>query len=78
MTEWIAYKLDKSTCISFVFLSCNYVYIVFQISAGKAESIFIPIVASIVGTMDIIVKAQSTLAADRVKRQLIVEVIIIV
>ena len=49
----------------------------FQINAGKAESIFIPIVASIVGTMDIIVKAQSTLAADRVKRQLIVEVNII-
>lgn len=46
----------------------------FQIKAGKAESVFIPIVASIIGTIDITVKAQSVLAADRVKRQLIVEV----
>ena len=35
---------------------------------------FVPIVAAVVGTMDITVKAQSVLAADRVKRQLIVEV----
>ena len=51
------------------------VFFFLQIAAGKAESVFIPIVASIIGTMDITVKAQSVLAADRVKRQLIVEVI---
>ena len=46
----------------------------FQISAGKAESVYIPIVAAVVGNIDITVKAQSVLAADRVKRQLRVEV----
>ncbi|XP_060578353.1 CD109 antigen-like isoform X2 [Ruditapes philippinarum] len=44
-----------------------------HIVAGQAESVFIPIVADIVGVATITVKAQTPFSADRVKRELIVE-----
>ncbi|KAH3716732.1 hypothetical protein DPMN_059461 [Dreissena polymorpha] len=44
-----------------------------HIKAGEAASVFVPIVPRIVGMAEISVKAQSTLSADGVKRQLRVE-----
>ena len=46
-------------------------------AAGDAKSVFFPIVPAALGKIAITVKAQSTLAADAVKRQLLVEVSII-
>lgn len=43
-------------------------------AAGQAKSVFFPIVPAGLGMVDFTVKAQSTLAADGVKRQLLVEV----
>ena len=45
-----------------------------QVAAGEAKSVFFPIVPAALGKIDILVKAQSTLAADAVQRQLLVEV----
>ncbi|KAL3880815.1 hypothetical protein ACJMK2_033022, partial [Sinanodonta woodiana] len=44
-----------------------------HVPAGEAKSVFFPIVPASLGKIDITVKAQSTLAADAVKRQLLVE-----
>ncbi|XP_045170199.2 CD109 antigen-like [Mercenaria mercenaria] len=44
-----------------------------HIKAGQTESVFIPVVADIVGVAEITVKAQTPYSADRVKRELIVE-----
>ncbi|XP_053374577.1 CD109 antigen-like isoform X2 [Mercenaria mercenaria] len=44
-----------------------------HIEAGQAESVFIPVVANVVGVAVITVKAQTPFSADRVKRELIVE-----
>ncbi|KAL3876288.1 hypothetical protein ACJMK2_034153 [Sinanodonta woodiana] len=44
-----------------------------KVAAGKAESVFIPIVPAAIGKIDLSVKAQSVLAADGVRRQLLVE-----
>ncbi|XP_053387212.1 C3 and PZP-like alpha-2-macroglobulin domain-containing protein 8 [Mercenaria mercenaria] len=44
-----------------------------HIEAGQAKSIFVPVVANIVGVAEIAVKAQTVLSADRVKKELIVE-----
>jgi hypothetical protein len=44
-----------------------------QIEAGQAGSVFIPVVADIIGVATITVKARTQLSADRVKRELIVE-----
>ncbi|XP_053374571.1 CD109 antigen-like isoform X1 [Mercenaria mercenaria] len=44
-----------------------------HIEAGQAESVFVPVVADIVGVAEITVKAQTPFSADRVKRTLIVE-----
>ena len=50
-------------------------YVLFlKVTAGQAKSVFFPIVPAGLGKIDITVKAQSTLAADAVKRQLLVEV----
>lgn len=45
-----------------------------QVKAGEAKSVFFPIVPAALGPISLTVKAQSTLAADAVKRQLLVEV----
>ncbi|KAL4237870.1 hypothetical protein ACF0H5_002580 [Mactra antiquata] len=44
-----------------------------HIKAGMAESVFVPVVAKIVGVTKIAVKAQTALSADRVIRNLIIE-----
>ncbi|KAL4237869.1 hypothetical protein ACF0H5_002579 [Mactra antiquata] len=44
-----------------------------HIKAGMAESVFVPVVANIVGVTKIAVKAQTVLSADRVIRDLIIE-----
>ncbi|XP_048758952.2 CD109 antigen-like isoform X2 [Ostrea edulis] len=44
-----------------------------HVAAGQAKSVFFPIVPAGLGMVDFTVKAQSTLAADGVKRQLLVE-----
>ncbi|XP_060573011.1 CD109 antigen-like isoform X2 [Ruditapes philippinarum] len=44
-----------------------------HIEAGQAGSVFIPVVADIIGIATITVKAQTPFSADRVKRELIVE-----
>lgn len=44
-----------------------------QIAAGKAKSVFFPIVPAVLGKAVITVKAQSTVAADAVQRQLLIE-----
>ena len=45
----------------------------FQIQAGKASSVFIPIIPEIIGMAELSVRAQSFLSADAVNRQLKVE-----
>ena len=45
-----------------------------QIGAGAVKSVYFPIVPACIGRTGIKVKAQSTLAADAVLRQLLVEV----
>lgn len=49
-------------------------YLCGQVPAGQAKSVFFPIVPASLGMIDLTVKAQSTLAADGVRRQLLVEV----
>ncbi|XP_062608191.1 CD109 antigen-like isoform X3 [Saccostrea cucullata] len=44
-----------------------------QVPSGQAKSVFFPIVPAGLGMVDLTVKAQSTLAADGVRRQLLVE-----
>ncbi|KAK3100069.1 hypothetical protein FSP39_014251 [Pinctada imbricata] len=44
-----------------------------KVAAGKAKSVFFPIVPAALGNIDITVKAQSSMAADGVRRQLLVE-----
>lgn len=44
-----------------------------QIKSGHAESVYVPVVASEVGIAEITVKAQTSLAADRVQRKLIIK-----
>nr|XP_022294874.1 CD109 antigen-like [Crassostrea virginica] len=43
------------------------------VPAGQAKSVFFPIVPASLGMIDLTVRAQSTLAADGVRRQLLVE-----
>uniref|UniRef100_K1RWY1 CD109 antigen n=1 Tax=Magallana gigas TaxID=29159 RepID=K1RWY1_MAGGI len=45
-----------------------------HVPSGQAKSVFFPIVPAGLGMIDLTVKAQSTLAADGVRRQLLVEV----
>lgn len=45
-----------------------------QVAAGEAKSVYFPIVPSSLGKIDVEVKAQSTKAADAVRRQLLIEV----
>lgn len=51
-----------------------FTYLYGQVPAGQAKSVFFPIVPASLGMIDLTVKAQSTLAADGVRRQLLVEV----
>ncbi|XP_046542511.1 LOW QUALITY PROTEIN: CD109 antigen-like [Haliotis rubra] len=44
-----------------------------QVKAGGATSVYFPIVPTILGKIDLTVSARSTLAADAIKRQLLVE-----
>merc|ERR1719234_1153186 len=44
-----------------------------HVPAGKSKSVYFPIVPAEIGNIDLTVKAQSTLAADGVKRSLLVE-----
>ena len=43
--------------------------------AGEAKSVYFPIVPATLGQLSITVKAQTVMAADAVKRQLLVEVV---
>ena len=45
-----------------------------QVPSGQAKSVFFPIIPDSLGMIDLTVRAQSTLAADGVRRQLLVEV----
>jgi len=45
-----------------------------QVPAGEAKSVFFPIIPAAIGQIPLTVTAQSTLAADGVKRMLLVEV----
>lgn len=45
-----------------------------QLKAGQASSVYFPIIPAVLGSVDVLVKAQSSVAADAVKRQLLVEV----
>ena len=50
------------------------VYLSFQVKSQEQAAVYFPIIPSEVGSIDIEVSARSTLAADAVRRQLIVEV----
>ncbi|XP_052246732.1 CD109 antigen-like [Dreissena polymorpha] len=76
----VVVTLDKSSDFDVVqnksgHLSYNSVDVVKQVTikVGEAASVFVPIIPRIVGMAEISVKAQSTLSADGVKRQLRVE-----
>jgi CD109 antigen len=43
------------------------------VKAGQAKSVYFPIVPATLGQLSITVKAQTVMAADAVKRQLLVE-----
>lgn len=45
-----------------------------QVAAGQGKSVYFPIVPAIIGYLDLVVSAQSTRAADAVRRQLLVKV----
>lgn len=45
-----------------------------KVKAGEAKSVYFPIVPAELGQISLTVKAQSVMAADAVKRQLLVEV----
>ena len=45
-----------------------------QVTAGEGKSVYFPIVPSSLGNVELVVSAQSTQAADAVRRQLLVEV----
>ncbi|XP_064609177.1 LOW QUALITY PROTEIN: CD109 antigen-like [Liolophura sinensis] len=44
-----------------------------HLKAGQARSVYFPIIPAVLGSVDVLVKAQSSVAADAVKRQLLVE-----
>ena len=46
-----------------------------QVSAGAAKAVYIPILPEVIGSIPIVVKAQSILAADAVRRQILVKVL---
>ena len=55
-----------------LFFSMN---LILQVAKGAAKAVSFPIVPSALGKIDLTVKAQSALASDAIKRQLLVEVI---
>ncbi|PVD34968.1 hypothetical protein C0Q70_06249 [Pomacea canaliculata] len=44
-----------------------------RVAAGQGKSVYFPIVPAIIGYLDLVVSAQSTRAADAVRRQLLVK-----
>lgn len=64
----LSYTVDPSPIL-------NYCITLFsKVPAGEAKSVFFPIVPAALGKIPLTVTAQSPLAADGVKRQLLVEV----
>ena len=53
---------------------CHCTVMSVQVAAGEGKSVYFPIVPSGLGNVELVVSAQSTQAADAVRRQLLVEV----
>lgn len=49
-------------------------YFFYKVAAGEGKSVYFPIVPITLGNMELVVSAQSSMAADGVRRQLLVEV----